>query len=109
MEDDPNQFDALAKQQSKLGGWGESSFATAFAALALSTSRYYFKPGQPISKIYHEYQLRVKPKKRLLSRRQFTRLLLLGAAGGTSAVAEIASRPLGLLKWLWVNVNRIRT
>lgn len=44
-QDDPNQFDTLAKQQSKLGGWGESSFVTAFGALALSSSRYYFKPG----------------------------------------------------------------
>lgn len=51
---------------------------------------------------------RVKPKKRLLSRRQFTRLLLLGATSGTIFVAEIASRPLGLFKWLGVNFNRVQ-
>lgn len=50
---------------------------------------------------------RIKPRKRLLSRRQFTRLLLVGATGGSLAVAEIASRPLGLIKWMGVNLKRI--
>jgi hypothetical protein len=31
--------------QGKLGGWNDSAFTTAFAALALSSTRYYFKPA----------------------------------------------------------------
>lgn len=46
-------------------------------------------------------------KKKLLSRRQFTRLMLTGAIGGAVAVTELASRPLGLIKWFSVNFRRI--
>lgn len=50
---------------------------------------------------------RNKPKKRLLSRRRFTRLMLLGASGGALAVAEFASQPLGIIKWMGVNIKRM--
>ncbi len=46
-------------------------------------------------------------KRRLLSRRQFTRLMLTGAIGGALAVTEVVSRPLGLVKWFNVNFRRI--
>ncbi|MEI6043733.1 MAG: DUF362 domain-containing protein [Chloroflexota bacterium] len=46
-------------------------------------------------------------KRRFLSRRQFTRLMLTGAIGGSVAIAELASRPLGLVKWFSVNFRRI--
>lgn len=51
-------------------------------------------------------QIPVK-KKRILSRRQFTRLMLTAAIGGSVAVTEFASRPLGLIKWFGVNFRRI--
>ena len=47
-----------------------------------------------------------KPKRKKLSRRQFTRLMLTGAIGGTVAVAEFASRPLGLIKWISIAMRR---
>jgi uncharacterized protein (DUF362 family) len=46
-------------------------------------------------------------KKKVLSRRQFTRLMLTAAIGGSLAVTELASRPLGLVKWVGVNFRRI--
>jgi len=46
-------------------------------------------------------------KRKILSRRQFTRLMLTGAIGGTAVVAEFASRPLGLVKWFGINFRRI--
>ncbi len=46
-------------------------------------------------------------KKKLLSRRQFTRLMLTGAIGGAVVVTELASRPLGLIKWFGVNWRRV--
>lgn len=51
--------------------------------------------------------IRSKPRKRKLTRRQFTRLLLTGAIGGSVVVAELASRPLGLIKWIGVTFKRI--
>lgn len=48
-----------------------------------------------------------KAKQRAISRRTFTRLVLTGAIGSTLAFAEVASRPLGLLKWLDVNLRRV--
>ena len=51
--------------------------------------------------------LRTKPRKRKMTRRQFTRLLLTGAIGGSLVVAELASRPLGLIKWFGVTFKRI--
>ncbi len=47
-----------------------------------------------------------RPKKKKLSRRQFTRLMLTGAIGGTVAVAEFASRPLGIFKWISIAMRR---
>ena len=47
-----------------------------------------------------------KPKRKKLSRRQFTRLMLTGAIGGTVVVAELASRPLGLIKWFSIALRR---
>jgi uncharacterized protein (DUF362 family) len=41
-----------------------------------------------------------------MSRRQFTRLLLTGAIGGSVVVAEFASRPLGLIKWAGITLRR---
>jgi uncharacterized protein (DUF362 family) len=42
-----------------------------------------------------------------MSRRQFTRLMLAGAIGGSVVVAELASRPLGLIKWAGYNFRRL--
>ncbi len=42
-----------------------------------------------------------------MSRRQFTRLMLTSAIGGTVVVAELASRPLGLIKWMGVTFRRM--
>ncbi len=50
--------------------------------------------------------INAQPKKRL-SRRQFTRLILTSAIGGTAVVAEFASRPLGLLKSLGITFRRV--
>lgn len=47
-----------------------------------------------------------RPKKKM-SRRQFTRLLVGSAIGGTLVVSELASRPLGLLKWMSMNFRRV--
>src|SRR5436853_3235752 len=51
--------------------------------------------------------LRTKPRKKKLTRRQFTRLMLTGAIGGSIALAEFTSRPLGLIKWLGVTFRRV--
>ncbi|HEX2915426.1 MAG TPA: DUF362 domain-containing protein [Chloroflexia bacterium] len=48
-----------------------------------------------------------KPKPKKISRRQFTRLMLTGAIGGSVVLAEFASRPLGLIKWMGVNFRRM--
>jgi uncharacterized protein (DUF362 family) len=48
-----------------------------------------------------------KSRRRIISRRQFTRLMLVGAIGGSVAVAEIVSRPLGIIKWIGLNFRRI--
>jgi uncharacterized protein (DUF362 family) len=46
-------------------------------------------------------------RKKKMSRRQFTRLLVGGAIVGTVAVSELAARPLGLVKWMGVNFRRL--
>ncbi len=51
--------------------------------------------------------LRAKPRKKKLTRRQFTRLMLTGAIGGSIVLAEFASRPLGLIKWMGVTFRRM--
>ncbi len=48
-----------------------------------------------------------KSSKKRISRRQFTRLMLTGAIGGSVVVAELASRPLGLIKWAGISFRRI--
>ncbi|MEI7555787.1 DUF362 domain-containing protein [Candidatus Chlorohelix sp.] len=48
-----------------------------------------------------------RPRRRVLSRRQFTRLMLTGAIGGSVVLAEFVSRPLGIIKWISLNFRRL--